>query len=97
MSSRRFASLLPCAAFLCLLAARLPAPAAEEMTPAERAALLQQLQTIHAKQPDFQATFTEERTSHLLNKPVTSEGAVYFSVSGKFRREVRTQGRPSKV
>jgi outer membrane lipoprotein-sorting protein len=38
----------------------------------------------------FQATFTEQRTSHLLNKPVTSTGAVYFSVPDKFRREVHT-------
>jgi outer membrane lipoprotein-sorting protein len=63
---------------------------AQELNPADRAALLQQLREVHAKQPDFEATFTEERTSHLLNKPVTSEGSVDFSVPDKFRREVRT-------
>jgi len=72
-----------------ILLATLPLPAAE-LTPADRAALLQQLRDVHAKQPDFQATFTEQRTSHLLNKPVTSEGSVSFSVPDKFRREVHT-------
>jgi outer membrane lipoprotein-sorting protein len=72
-----------------LLIAGLPGRAAELSAP-ERAALLQQLRDVHAKQPDFEATFTEERTSHLLNKPVTSEGSVYFSVPDRFRREVRT-------
>lgn len=63
---------------------------AAELSPEERAALLVQLRELHAKQPDFQATFTEVRTSHLLNKPVVSEGIVYFSVPNKFRRDVRT-------
>jgi outer membrane lipoprotein-sorting protein len=78
--------LLLCAA---LLIPGLPARAAE-LTPPERTALLQQLRQLHAKQPDFEATFTEQRTSHLLNKPVISEGLVYFSVPDRFRREVRT-------
>jgi outer membrane lipoprotein-sorting protein len=90
MPSRLSASLLACAALLCFLLAPLGAHAADELSPAERAALLDQLHDVHAKQPDFEATFTEERTSHLLNKPVTSEGSVYFSVPDKFRREVRT-------
>jgi outer membrane lipoprotein-sorting protein len=78
-------------AFFCLLAGALPAlAAAAELSPAEGAALLQKLQDIHLRQPDFEATFTEQRTSHLLNKPVVSEGSVYFSVPDKFRREVRT-------
>ncbi len=64
--------------------------ARRSLTPPRATALLQQLRDLHAKQPDFQATFTEQRTSHLLNKPVTSEGTVYFSVPDKFRREVRT-------
>jgi outer membrane lipoprotein-sorting protein len=85
MFSRRSALFLLCLSLLC----RLPARAAELET-ADRATLLQQLRDVHAKQPDFEATFTEQRTSHLLNKPVTSEGSVYFSVPDKFRREVRT-------
>lgn len=84
MLSRR--SLFPLLALLLLAATTLRAA---ELNPAERATLLQQLRDVHAKQPDFQATFTEQRTSHLLNKPVSSEGSVFFSVPDKFRREVR--------
>ena len=77
-----------CAAALALLPAT-PARA-DELNPAARAALLEQLRLVHAKSPDFEATFTEQRTSHLLNKPVVSEGSVDFSVPDKFRREVKT-------
>jgi outer membrane lipoprotein carrier protein len=63
---------------------------ADELSPAARTALLTQLGAAQGKEPNFQATFTEERTSHLLNKPVTSEGAVYFSVPDKFRWEIKT-------
>jgi outer membrane lipoprotein-sorting protein len=73
-----------------LLLALCPAGRAAELTTTERADLLQQLRDLHAKEPNFEATFTEQRTSHLLNKPVVSEGVVYFSVPDKFRREVRT-------
>ncbi len=90
MSSRRLARRLLCAALLCLIAPVGPPSPPGNSTPAERAALLQQLRDVHAKQPGFEASFTEERTSHLLNKPVTSEGSVCFSVPDKFRREVRT-------
>ena len=87
-SSFSFALFLLCA-ILALLAGALPARAAE-LTPAESAAFLQQLRDLHVKEPDFEAAFTEQRTSHLLNKPVISEGSVDFSVPDKFRREVRT-------
>jgi outer membrane lipoprotein-sorting protein len=90
MPSRLTASLLCCAALFSLVFGPNPAPAAEELSLPERTALLQQLREVHAREPDFEAAFTEERTSHLLNKPVVSEGSVYFSVPDKFRREVRT-------
>jgi outer membrane lipoprotein-sorting protein len=90
MSSRRIAFVLVCVAVFGFLAGALPARADDEMNATESAALLQQLRDVHAKQPDFQATFTEQRTSHLLNKPVISEGLVDFSVPDRFRREVRT-------
>jgi len=75
---------------VCLLLACLPFARAAELTPAERSDLLQQLREVHSQHPDLEATFTEQRTSHLLNEPVTSEGAVDFSVPDKFRREVRS-------
>ena len=89
ISSRQFACLALCVGLLSSLAAVLPARAAE-LAPAERATFLQQLRDLHVKEPDFEATFTEQRTSHLLNKPVVSEGSVDFSVPDKFRRDVRT-------
>jgi outer membrane lipoprotein-sorting protein len=88
--SRLTASLLIRALLFLLITAALPAIAAEELSPPEREALLQQLREVHAKQPTFEATFTEQRTSHLLTRPVISEGSVDFSVPDKFRREVRT-------
>ena len=76
---------------LCLaLLSALACAHAAELSPAERTSLLAQLRDVHAKAPTLEATFTEQRTSHLLNKPVTSEGIVYFAMPDKFRREVRT-------
>ena len=80
---------LSAALFLLIIPAA-PLLAATPLSPAESTALLLQLHDEHVKQPDFQATFTQQRTSHLLNKPVTSEGTVYFSVPDKFRQEVRS-------
>jgi len=85
MDLRRIALAL----LLCLLTGRLLA-APQELSPAEGATLLQQLRDVHLKQPDFQATFTQQRNSHLLNKPVVSEGSIDFSAPDKFRQEVRT-------
>ncbi|MEI9893634.1 MAG: hypothetical protein WDN28_06970 [Chthoniobacter sp.] len=58
---------------LCTLAVR-----ATELTPAEAQALLKNLQEHRAKYPSLSADFVEERTSHLLNKPITSEGRSPF-------------------
>lgn len=60
-----------------------------ELTPPERTALLGQLREVHQKQPSLQADFSEEKTTHLLNKPVTSSGTLWFQAPDKFRREVR--------
>jgi len=87
-TSRLLARWLPCVALTCLIATAIPSPADEELTPTATTTLLQQLHDLHLKEPSFQATFTEQRTSHLLNKPVISQGAVYFNVPDKFRREV---------
>jgi outer membrane lipoprotein carrier protein len=63
--------------------------AATELSPPERAALLQQLRELHAKQPSLESDFTEQKTTHLLNKPITTEGTVWFHAPDKFKREVR--------
>jgi chaperone LolA len=63
--------------------------ASVELSAPERAAFLKQMQESRAKAPSMQAEFTEERTSHLLNKPIVSEGVVAFQVPDKFRREIK--------
>jgi len=65
-----------------------PVCAAEPLTPPERAALLGRLQALHAQSPCFQATFSEQRTSRLLKKPITSTGRIAFQIPNKFRREM---------
>ncbi|HEX4086326.1 MAG TPA: outer membrane lipoprotein carrier protein LolA [Chthoniobacteraceae bacterium] len=86
--SRRFFPFFVCLAIALMAAGA--AARAQELAPAERTTLLQQLRDIHARNPAFEATFTEERTSHLLTKPVFSEGSVAFSVPDKFRRDVKS-------
>lgn len=80
-------------ALLCiaLIAATSPLRAADpaELTPAETTALLKHLQELRDKQPGAEADFTEEKTSHLVLKPLVSEGSVAFQSPDKFRREVK--------
>ena len=74
--------------FILLLAlATLPLHAAE-LSPAETQALLKNLQEHRAKFPSLSADFVEERTTHLLNKPLSSVGTIAFQSPNKFRREV---------
>jgi len=42
-----------------------------------------------AQAPQAQADFEEEKVVHLLNKPITSSGKVWFQAPNKFRREVK--------
>ena len=39
--------------------------------------------------PRLTADFTEEKTTHLLNKPLTSKGTIAFQSPNKFRRELK--------
>lgn len=82
---KRLLCLLTLAAFA---AVALPARAAEPLTPAERTELLGRLQALHAQHPSFEANFSEQRTSRLLKKPLTSTGHIAFQIPNKFRREV---------
>ena len=75
------------AALLCLLLLP-PSLRAAELTPAETQTLLKSLQDHRAKFPSLSADFVEERTTHLLTKPLNSEGNIAFQVPNKFRREV---------
>ena len=51
--------------------------------------MLARLQEHRAKFPSLTADFTEEKTTHLLNKPLVSEGSLSFQTPNKFRRELR--------
>lgn len=74
---------------LCLLLSAAFASAGAELSPDERLALIKRLQEIREKHPGAQADFIEEKNTHLLTKPLISEGSVSFQVPDKFRREVR--------
>lgn len=77
-------------AFLFSSLALLPGTAhAAELSAAERSGLIQQLRDLHTREPGFQAEFTEQRNSRLLNKPIINEGTVWFQAPDKFRREMR--------
>ncbi|HWB60529.1 MAG TPA: outer membrane lipoprotein carrier protein LolA [Chthoniobacteraceae bacterium] len=77
----------------CLLAGVFTAKAAD-MPAADVAALLKHLQELRDKLPAATAEFTEEKTSRLLVKPLSSEGKVSYEAPDKFRREV-TGSNPS--
>lgn len=76
------------------LALGLPASAAAPLGPTERAELLGRLQAQHAQYTSFQANFSEQRSTRLLKKPLTSTGKIAFQLPNKFRREI-TGANPS--
>jgi outer membrane lipoprotein-sorting protein len=77
-----------------LLLVSIQTASAAELPPPERAALIRRLSDLRGKVPGMQAHFVEEKTTHLLKKPLRSEGNIAFSVPNKFRRE-QTGSSPS--
>lgn len=75
--------------FLTLLALSSLCARSAELTGPERATLLKKLREVHEKQPSLQTDFLEEKTTHLLHKPIASSGQLWFQAPDKFRREVR--------
>jgi outer membrane lipoprotein carrier protein len=51
--------------------------------------LLAKIRERRAAAPHVQADFREEKTIHLMNRPIVSSGKVWFEPPNKFRREVR--------
>ncbi len=51
--------------------------------------LVARIREKRAQAPQAQADFKEEKVIHLLNKPITSSGKVWFQAPNKFRREVK--------
>jgi len=61
---------------------------AESLGPPEVKALLDRIRAKRASAPQVRADFQEEKTVHLMNKPISSSGKVWFQKPDKFRREV---------
>ena len=63
---------------------------AADLPPAETQTLMKSLQEHRAKFPSLTADFTEQKTTRLLTRPLTSEGTITFQVPNKFRREIQS-------
>ena len=75
--------------FALLVIATIASTSAADLPPAETQTLMKNLQEHRAKLPSLTADFTEQKTTHLLTKPLISEGTISFQVPNKFRREVK--------
>ena len=62
---------------------------AEPMSSADLKSLLGHIREKRAAAPQVQADFEEVKTVHMLNKPITSSGKVWFQSPNKFRREAK--------
>jgi outer membrane lipoprotein-sorting protein len=62
---------------------------ADPLSQSELKDLLARIRAKRAAAPHAQADFREEKTIHLMNKPIVSLGKVWFEVPNKFRREVK--------
>jgi outer membrane lipoprotein-sorting protein len=80
-------SLPACVAFGFLLLVALAS--AEPLSPADVKALVARIREKRAAAPQVQADFQEEKTVHMLNKPITSSGKMWFQAPNKFRREAK--------
>jgi chaperone LolA len=50
--------------------------------------LLARIRERRTSEPDVHASFQEQKTIHLLNKPIVSSGKLWFHAPNKFRREI---------
>jgi outer membrane lipoprotein-sorting protein len=62
---------------------------AEPLAPGDVKALFERIREKRASAPQVQANFQEERAVHLMSKPISSSGKVWFQKPNKFRREVQ--------
>jgi outer membrane lipoprotein carrier protein len=72
--------------FLCFFAT---IAQADSLSPVDVKSLLARIREKRAAAPQMQADFQEERNVHLLNKPISSSGKVWFQSPNKFRRETK--------
>ncbi|MEY2563300.1 MAG: outer rane lipoprotein carrier protein [Verrucomicrobiota bacterium] len=62
---------------------------AEPLSPADLKGLLARIREKRAAAPQVQADFQEDKTVHMLNKPINSSGRIFFQSPNKFRREAK--------
>jgi outer membrane lipoprotein-sorting protein len=62
---------------------------AEPLSPADVKTLLGRIREKRVAAPQVQADFQEEKTIHMLNKPIISSGKMWFQAPNKFRREAK--------
>lgn len=74
---------------LLLLLGSIALAQAQPLAPPEVKALLERIRAKRAESPQVQADFEEEKSVHLMNKPINSSGKVWFAAPNKFRREVK--------
>ena len=84
--SSRIRSAFACIVSLFALGAVAPA---QQLSGDDEKALLTKLREQRAQFPALTADFTEDRTTHLLNKPIRGTGTIAFHAPGKFRRELK--------
>src|SRR5713101_9305897 len=61
---------------------------AQSLSDADVKNLLARVAERRTSAPDVRADFQEQKTIHLLNKPIISSGKIWFHAPNKFRREV---------
>jgi len=61
---------------------------AQSLSDADVKNLLASVAERRTSAPDVRADFQEQKTMHLLNKPIVSSGKIWFHAPNKFRREV---------
>ena len=67
----------------------IPVASAEPLSPPDLKALLARIREKRAAAPQVQADFQEDKSVHLLNKPISSAGKIWFQSPNKFRREAK--------
>ena len=72
-----------------LLSTQLLAIPAQPLSATDIQALLAKVRERRAAAPHVQADFREEKTIHLMTRPIVGTGKVWFEPPAKFRREVR--------
>lgn len=86
LSLPRLAVALCVGGFLCIVATVV---SAEPLSPGDLKSLLARIREKRAAAPQVQADFQEEKTVHMLSKPITSSGKMWFQAPNKFRREAK--------